>query len=59
MSMTNTKAGYGWIAIALHWISAIGVPLLLWVDVKKGEETRAAFDSLELPLGQSSENLNE
>jgi UMF1 family MFS transporter len=38
---------------------AIGVPLLMWVDVKKGEETRAAFDSLELPLGQSSENLND
>jgi cytochrome b561 len=25
MSVTNTKAGYGWVAIALHWISAIGV----------------------------------
>jgi len=31
MSMTNTKAGYGWIAIALHWISAIGVPLLYFL----------------------------
>ena len=25
MSLANTRAAYGWIAIALHWISAIGV----------------------------------
>jgi cytochrome b561 len=25
MSLTNTRAGYGWAAIALHWISAGGV----------------------------------
>ena len=31
MSLINTKAAYGWIAIALHWISAIGVPLLYFL----------------------------
>eukprot|EP01035_Chromulina_nebulosa_P000238 gene238-341_t len=25
MSLTNTRRAYGWIAIALHWISAVGV----------------------------------
>ena len=28
MQLVNTKAAYGWIAIALHWVSAIGVPAL-------------------------------
>ncbi|WP_374571813.1 cytochrome b [Phenylobacterium sp.] len=29
MSLTNTRQGYGWIAIGLHWISAFAV-ILLW-----------------------------
>lgn len=29
MSLTNTRQGYGWIAIGLHWISAVAV-ILLW-----------------------------
>jgi cytochrome b561 len=28
MSMTNTRQAYGWAAIALHWISAVGVVAL-------------------------------
>lgn len=28
MSLTNTRNGYGWIAIALHWISAAAVIVL-------------------------------
>lgn len=28
MSLRNTRAAYGWIAIALHWISAAGVIVL-------------------------------
>lgn len=29
MQWTNTREGYGWLAIALHWIAAIGIILLL------------------------------
>ena len=28
MQLTNTRQSYGWVAIALHWISAIGVIVL-------------------------------
>lgn len=28
MTLTNTRAGYGWAAIWLHWISAVGVVAL-------------------------------
>ena len=28
MSLRNTRAAYGWAAIALHWISAVGVTAL-------------------------------
>lgn len=31
MSMINTRAAYGWIAIALHWISAVGVIALYFL----------------------------
>lgn len=31
MSLANTKASYGWIAIALHWISAVGVIALYFL----------------------------
>lgn len=38
MSLTNTKAAYGWIAIGLHWISAVGVVALYLL----GEEMEEA-----------------
>jgi len=28
MSLKNTRSAYGWVAIALHWISAVGVTTL-------------------------------
>ena len=28
MSMTNTRQGYGWVAIALHWAAAISILVL-------------------------------
>lgn len=31
MRLTNTRAAYGWIAIALHWISAAGVIALYFL----------------------------
>lgn len=40
MSLTNTKAAYGWMAIALHWISAIGVVTLYLL----GEQMEEAPD---------------
>eukprot|EP01030_Chromulinospumella_sphaerica_P021612 gene21612-21562_t len=40
MSLTNTRAAYGWIAIALHWISAIGVVALYLL----GEQMEEAPD---------------
>ena len=43
MSLTNTRSGYGWAAIALHWISAVGV-IVLYLTGEQMEEaaTRAA-----------------
>lgn len=40
MSLTNTRAAYGWLAIALHWISAIGVVALYLL----GEQMEEAPD---------------
>lgn len=34
MSLNNTKASYGWMAIALHWISAVGVVVLYMLGEK-------------------------
>jgi len=31
MSLANTRVAYGWIAIALHWISAIGVAVMYFL----------------------------
>ncbi len=31
MSFRNTKSAYGWAAIGLHWISAIGVTALYFL----------------------------
>lgn len=43
MSLTNTRAAYGWIAIALHWISAVGVTTLYVL----GERMEDAADRAE------------
>jgi cytochrome b561 len=43
MSLTNTRAAYGWIAIALHWISAVGVTALYFL----GEQMEDAADRAE------------
>lgn len=40
MSLRNTRAAYGWAAIALHWISAIGVTALYLL----GEQMEEAPD---------------
>ena len=44
MSLTNTRAAYGWIAIALHWISAVGVTVLYFL----GERMEDAADRAEI-----------
>lgn len=43
MSLTNTRAAYGWIAIALHWIGAVGVTALYFL----GERMEDAADRAE------------
>lgn len=43
MSFTNTKTAYGWAAIALHWISAVGVVVLYLL----GERMEEAADRAE------------
>ena len=40
MSLTNSRTGYGWAAIALHWISAVGVIALYFL----GEQMEDAPD---------------
>ena len=40
MSLTNTRAAYGWAAIALHWISAVGVVAMYFL----GEQMEDAPD---------------
>lgn len=37
MSLVNTRAGYGWAAIVLHWISAAGV-IVLYLTGEQMEE---------------------
>ena len=48
MSLTNTRAAYGWIAIALHWISAVGVTALYFL----GERMEDAPDRAEKILAR-------
>ena len=43
MLLTNTRAAYGWIAIALHRISAVGVTVLYFL----GERMEDAADRAE------------
>jgi cytochrome b561 len=43
MQLTNTRTGYGWVAIALHWISAVGVIALYFLgEALEDAEGRAA-----------------
>lgn len=42
MSLTNTHRSYGWVAIALHWISAVGVIVLYFLGEALEEAPRAA-----------------
>ena len=42
MPLTNTRSTYGWVAIALHWISAIGVIALYLL----GEQMEDAPDKV-------------
>lgn len=49
MSLSNTRSGYGWAAIALHWISAVGV-IVLYLTGEQMEEAggRAAEQAARL-----------
>lgn len=37
MTVGNTKAAYGWMAIGLHWISAVGVTVLYFLGERMEE----------------------
>ncbi|HEY9233517.1 MULTISPECIES: cytochrome b [Phenylobacterium] len=39
MSLINTRQAYGWIAIALHWVSAVGVITLYLLGEQMEEAT--------------------
>jgi cytochrome b561 len=39
MQLTNTKTAYGWVAIALHWISVVGIFMLYFSGDEAGEAT--------------------
>lgn len=58
MSMSNTKAGYGWLTIALHWLGAIAVIAMFAIGINAylaGEandrEARRALMALHIGLG--------
>lgn len=42
MSISNTRAAYGWAAIALHWISAVGVVALYLLGEQMEEASNRA-----------------
>lgn len=48
MSLKDTAAGYGWISIALHWITFVSITLLLYfgssIGAYEGAERRAMVD---------------
>lgn len=47
MQLTNTKTAYGWVAIALHWISVVGIFMLYFSGDEAGEaKTPEAFAPL-------------
>jgi cytochrome b561 len=42
VSLSNTRQAYGWAAIALHWISAVGVVALYFLGERMEEATSRA-----------------
>lgn len=54
MTLGNTRAAYGWAAIALHWVSAVGI-LLLYLLGERMEEAsdtaKAAALNLHVSVG--------
>ena len=57
MSLTNTRAAYGWIAIALHWISAVGVTALYFLGERMEDAAdRAVYEQAAYMLGTDYEN---
>lgn len=60
MTWLNTKTGYGWLSILLHWIAAIAVAVMLFTGFQAesaGEAgdraTRAALMGLHISFGAS------
>lgn len=47
MQITNTRSAYGWVAIALHWIAAIGV---IWLYLGGDDAGEAPTRALRAPL---------
>lgn len=46
MSLRDTAAGYGWISIALHWITFVSITLLLYFGSSIGAYEGAARDQM-------------
>ena len=55
MSLRNTRVAYGWAAIALHWISAVGVTVLylLGEQMEEAPDRAAKLAAVEDPLAQT------
>jgi len=51
MSGQNTASGYGWIAIALHWLAAIGLVAMVLIAWNAEGENRRALMGLHFALG--------
>jgi cytochrome b561 len=49
MQLTNTKTAFGWVAIALHWISVVGV---FWLFFSGDEAGEATTSEAKIPLMQ-------
>ncbi|KAF0171112.1 MAG: cytochrome b [Hyphomonadaceae bacterium] len=55
MQLANTKAGYGWASVALHWLAAIAIVAMFLIgeqfeDLPRGPE-KTALMSLHIGLG--------
>ncbi len=60
MQWTNTKTGYGWLSIALHWLAAIAVIVMLVTGFQAGfagdagdRAARSALMALHISFGAS------
>ena len=55
MNLTNTRSAYGWAAIALHWISAVGVVALYLLgeqmEEASGRTAKLAAQDLHVSVG--------